>query len=438
MKASIPRVALLVILFGPAAPLEVRAAPVQESHEARSTPAQASTNVNTRYEVESAYITGVDASRVSLALRDDMKQLVGKKYDPEAAEAIAHRLRHEFDDFHISIKVKRGDEPERVKVVFVAERIWDRRFDLRGSPLLFTTEDAFSLSIVPGFETHHNYVSFGYVTDANELLERNTGWVVRYEHRKVGTSMVQVGVEYDYYHPAFQPETEAALVFAPTIPGIYRTREVFTPWIAVLPVPDVKLTFGATFQTLGMQYPLPYDQAAHAFTFGAQYRKQLRPRHGLRHTIAADYGLRDASRHLESDFLYRRQRVGGDYELRIEHHEFAAHFEGGHTSGVAPLYERFSIGSATTLRGWDKFDVAPLGGSRLLYGSLAYRYRPFELFYDFGTVWDPALDQVADWKHSVGIGLAVKSGFFMSVGVPCRFHGVTPVFLFGFRPWGRG
>ena len=305
------------------------------------------------------------------------------------------------------------------------------------SPLLYTTNDAFSLSIVPGFETHHNYFAFGYTTDANDLLERNTGWVVRYEHRQVGTSAVQVGVDYSYFHPAFQPETEIALVAAPMVPGIYRTRELFSPSISVLPVHDVKLTFGATFQTLEMQYPLPHDQAAHAFTFGAQYRKETR-RSGLEHSVGIDYGVRNATRRLESDLLYTRQRVGGDYTIGLAPHAFAFHFEGGHLSGAAPLYERFSIGSATTLRGWDKFDVAPVGGSRLLYGSMAYRYRAFELFYDFGTAWDPALGETADWKHSVGVGLAVKDGFFMSVGVPCRFHGVTPVFLFGFRPQGRG
>jgi hypothetical protein len=77
--------------------------------------------------------------------------------------------------------------------------------------------------------------------------------------------------------------------------------------------------------------------------------------------------------------------------------------------------------------------VAPFGAPRLLYGSLAYRYRPLEVFYDFGTVWDAQLGQSADWKHSVGIGVVWKHGFFASVGVPCRFHGVTPAFMFGFR-----
>ena len=394
---------------------------------------QAGTNVNARYEVESASVSGVGPSAVSQALRDDMQKLVGNKYDPEAAELLAGRLRKELPGYRVSVKVRRGDQTERVKVVFEAERIAKYPFELRVSPLLYTTNDAFSLSLVPGFDTHHNYFSFGLVTNANDLLERNSGVVLRYEHRKVGTSIVQVGVEYDYFWPEFQPETEAALALAPGVPGTYDTREVFTPSISLLPVPDLKVTVGASFQTLGMQFPAHVDQAAHAVIFGVQYRKDVRPHRGLRHIISADYSVRDASRTLESDFLYTRQWVGADYTLGMRRQQFGFHFQGGHLSGVAPLFERFSIGSATTLRGWDKFDVAPLGGTRLLYGSLAYRYRPFELFYDFGTAWDPALGQTADWKHSVGIGLAWRNGFFMSVGVPCRFHGVTPAFMFGFR-----
>jgi len=58
------------------------------------------------------------------------------------------------------------------------------------------------------------------------------------------------------------------------------------------------------------------------------------------------------------------------------------------------------------------------------------------VFYDFGTVWDPG--QTAELKHSIGFGLAWKNGLFVSLGVPLRFHGVTPAFMFGFRPQPRG
>jgi hypothetical protein len=432
---AIPRAALLLILFVPGvamarstANLGVCAAPATDH-----APQSGTANVNTRYEVESASVHGVEQWAVSQALRDDIQKLVGNKYDPEAAEHLADRLREDLAGYSIRVKVKRGEQTERVKVIFEAERIRRSPFEVRVSPLLYSTNDSFSGALVPAFDTHHNYLSFGVISNANDLLERNSGVVLRYEHRKVGTSAVQVGVEYDYFWPSFQPETETALALTPLVPGTYDTREVFAPSISILPIPDLKLTFGTSFQTLGMEHPAPYHQAAHAVTFGVQYRKEVRPRHGLRHTVSVDYAVRDASRRLESDLLYTRQWVAGDYTLGMRRQEFGFHFQGGHVTGVPPLFERFSIGSATMLRGWDKFDVAPLGGTRLLYGSLEYRYRVFELFYDFGTVWDVGLGQTADWKHSVGIGLAWQNGFFLSLGVPLRFHGVTPAFMFGFR-----
>ena len=124
--------------------------------------------------------------------------------------------------------------------------------------------------------------------------------------------------------------------------------------------------------------------------------------------------------------------MSGDYTLSTRHQDFMFRFQGGHIDGEPPLFDRFTIGNTATLRGWDKFDVAPLGGTRLLYGSLEYRYRPFQLFYDFGKVWDPG-QQAVEWKHSVGIGLAWKNGFFMSLGVPLKYHDITPVFMIGFR-----
>jgi outer membrane translocation and assembly module TamA len=412
------RVALALFLLGPVVAL------AQED--------QAATNVNSRYQVERVSIVGVAETKVSQALRDDMQTLVGNKYDPDAAEALAHRLRKELHGYSVTVKVKRGEHHDAVKVVFEVERIPERSFYIKLAPFLYSTKDGFSGALVPGGETHHNYFSAGVVSSADELLERNSGVMLRYEHRKVGTRMVQVGVEYDYFWPSFEDETKAALALAPWVPGTYDTREVFSPSISFLPIPDIKLTFGASFQTLAMERPILHDEAAHAFTFGAQYRRKAGSRQGVRHSIAADYLVREATATLESDFLYTLQFVSADYTLSTRHQDFMFRFRGGHIDGEPPLFDRFTIGNTATLRGWDKFDVAPLGGTRLLYGSLEYRYRPFQLFYDFGKVWDLG-QQAVEWKHSVGIGLAWKNGFFMSLGVPLKYHDITPVFMIGFR-----
>jgi hypothetical protein len=330
------------------------------------------------------------------------------------------------------VKAKRGEQQDAVKVVFEVERVRERSFDIKLPLFLFTSKDGFSGALVPGGETHHNYFSAGVVSSADELLERNSGVMLRYEHRKVGTRMVQIGVEYDYFWPSYEDEILVALALAPWVPGTYDTREVFSPSISFLPIRDIKLTFGASFQTLAMERPILHDESAHAFTFGAQYRRKAGSRDGFRHAIAADYLVREAAATLESDFLYTRQFVSADYTLSTRRQDFMFRFQGGHIDGEPPLFDRFTIGNSTTLRGWDKFEVAPLGGTRLLHGSLEYRYRPFQLFLDFGKVWDEGQQAVA-WKHSLGIGLAWKSGFFMSLAFPLRYHDVTPVFMIGLR-----
>jgi hypothetical protein len=418
MIHRISRIALVLCLLGPAVAL------AQED--------QAATNVNSRYQVERVSIVGIDDAKVSQALRDDMQKLVGAKYDPAAAEDLARRLRKELHDYSVSVKVRRGAQPEAVKVVFEVKRVRERSFDIKLPLFLFTSKDGFSGALVPGGETHHNYFSAGVVSSAEELLERNSGVMLRYEHRKVGTRMVQVGVEYDYFWPSYEDEIIVALALAPWVPGTYDTREVFSPSLSFLPIPDIKLTFGASFQTLAMEDPILHDEAAHAFTFGAQYRRVAGSRDGFRHSIAADYLLREATAELESDFLYTRQFVSAGYTLSTRRQDFMFRFQGGHIDGVPPLFDRFTIGNSATLRGWDKFEVAPLGGTRLLHGSLEYRYRPFQLFFDFGKVWDEGQQAVA-WKHSLGIGVAWKNGFFMSLGFPLRYHDVVPVFMIGLR-----
>ena len=101
----------------------------------------------------------------------------------------------------------------------------------------------------------------------------------------------------------------------------------------------------------------------------------------------------------------------------------------GGITGRAPLFERFSLGNSTTLRGWNKFDVAPLGGNRVAYASLEYGYSVFRVFYDTGAVWDSGRESRT--RHAVGFGIADRHGAFMLLGFPLRLNRVTPVFTVG-------
>jgi len=391
-------------------------------------------NVNSRYLVENVSLDGIDESEVGRSLRADMHRLVGRKYDRAAANDLAARLRKELRGYSVQVRVRRGEKPDHVKIVFDVEKNRNTLY-VRAAPFIYHSQESFSLDLGPAFQTHHNYVSVSYTTTADELLERNAGWRLRYEHRRVGTDVVQIGVEYDYFHPTFKAPTLAALALSPEIPGAYRVRENFAPSVSVLPVNGVTLTAGVSLQNLDFGVPAAPTAHAFAFTFDAQLQRVVVAGAGYRQEINADYSLRRAAPSLESDFDYTRHLVAGDYTLSRHRHLLGLHGRLGTIDGGAPLFERFSIGNSFLLRGWDKFDVAPLGGSRLAYGSLEYRYRPFQIFWDFGSVWDA--NRTATVRHSIGIGLVGKNtavgGWFVSLAFPVRLNDVGPVVMFGVR-----
>jgi hypothetical protein len=386
-------------------------------------------NVNARYDVEAVVVTGVSDSRLSQALRDDMQRMVGAKFSQETADALAARMRKELREYRVTVKVSRGKEPERVQVEFEAHRK-ESKGTLALPQLIYDSHDGFSGAITLGLETHHNVFAAGLVSSADELLERNAGFSFRYEHRRVGTDKLHVTLEYERYHQTFDDATKVAAAASPGAPDIYRTREGFSPAVALVPYPGVTLSAGLSFQSLDVELPAPHDVAVYAITFGASLRQKVRSG-GVVHAIAADYDLRAGTRRLESDLVYTRHLASADYTASVGRHVFGAHARFGDIDGAAPFFERFSLGNAALLRGWDKFDVAPLGGSRLVYGSLEYRYRPLRIFYDVGTVWDPPASPKA--QHALGFGLVSKEGLFLSVGFPVRLHEVKPAVMFGFR-----
>jgi outer membrane protein assembly factor BamA len=243
--------------------------------------------------------------------------------------------------------------------------------------------------------------------------------------------MVQLRIDFDSYHPVFNQATQAALAAAPDVPGVYRQRQNFAPSLSVIPLRDLKLSIGTSFERFQIQYPQTHTQTAYAGTADIQFRHIVRTQSHYRHDVRATYSLRTATRILDSDYVYARHFATVDYTVSKGRSLFGAHLQGGLITGTAPLFERFSLGNSLTLRGWNKFDLAPLGGTRSAHGSLEYRYRPFQFFYDVGTVYD--LGQPARVRHGLGIGYVSRDGFFASLAFPVRLHNVVPMFILGFR-----
>jgi outer membrane protein assembly factor BamA len=93
------------------------------------------------------------------------------------------------------------------------------------------------------------------------------------------------------------------------------------------------------------------------------------------------------------------------------------------------MFERFSLGNTGALRGYNKFDFAPLGGDRVVYGSLDYRYRKITVFYDVGSVWDAGEEITVRPSVGLGVGNSEKQDFFLGVAVPLIESGMTPTFM---------
>jgi len=96
----------------------------------------------------------------------------------------------------------------------------------------------------------------------------------------------------------------------------------------------------------------------------------------------------------------------------------------GSSDGAVPFFKRYFLGGATNLRGWGRFEVAPLSGGGLPIGgtkfsnvSVEFRAPLFGsfggvLFLDAGNVWGDKsgeLGKDTGWRYDVGPGLRYQT-----------------------------
>jgi outer membrane translocation and assembly module TamA len=144
--------------------------------------------------------------------------------------------------------------------------------------------------------------------------------------------------------------------------------------------------------------------------------------------VRASYSVRSGTHILESDPAFTRHLVEARYRFRRRRTDLSVGFLAGKIIGAAPLFERFTLGNAETLRGWNKFDLDPLGGSHMAHGNIDYSYGGFLVFYDTGAVWDRP--EQREQKQSVGVGCK-KGGFQLAVAFPVKSGAADPVFYAG-------
>jgi hypothetical protein len=394
-------------------------------------------NVNTRYTVETVVVSGdgwssnlgtdPHSEKISSMLRRDILALIGNKLNPVALDQMASRLRREFHARTVEHHVLRGQTPEYVRVIFQI-KLRPTRFDLSVPKFLYSTRQGWN-GAVEGSATvaSHNAFTVGIVSDVDELTERYAGVVARYENTSLGADRARLGFEFESYHEQWNANTLALQPTDSNVGAPYRARENFQPEATFVLAKPLSLTIGTSFERMQDEGPAAQTQSSNAMFTTLRYHELLEDSNNQQDLDAA-YSLRAATRVLGSDFIFSRHRWDFRYTLTRGKTVIIDDLSAGVITGHAPLYERFVLGNSTTLRGWNKYDLDPLGGDRMIHNSVDVRYGIFQIFYDSGAVWDHNDSAVV--RHSAGIG--VRQGIFsLAVAFPLREGRIDPVLILG-------
>lgn len=417
----------LVLAFAVAMSLSAQTPTINPTGDETQGNSPQQTNVNSRYTVESVGIANLRHYHVSRSLMDEMQHLVGAHVNTERFQRYAERISQELHGCQVVFKLSRGAEPEYVRVTFEIHAP-KTGFALEAPTLLYNSSQGFSGEGDAVLNVGANRFTFGVLSDGDTLIERASGVRARYDRLDVGSDRVRLSFEFDNYHQQYNRASEDAALETAAAPALYRTRTNFEPSATVKIAGPMTWTFGLSFQQLEPQLATARTESSNAVVNTLRYDRQWEDSGSGKHRLSAAYTLRAATNFLNSAYAYTRHAVDATYHWKRDHQSAEVAFFGGVIGGEAPLFDRFVLGTSSTLRGWDKYDLDPLGGSRVAYGSVGYGYRLVRAFYDTGAIWDKGGHPQR--RQSVGIGVKVE-GVLLAVAFPIRSDHVEPIFIAG-------
>jgi Omp85 superfamily domain len=405
----------------------------------RREPPDRDDNVNSRYIVEEAHLTGVPDAELTQALRDDLRALIGKRLDSGEADRFQERLERELPRYDVSRRIRRGSEIGRIRLVYEARKkelpAWLRFESLRSNFVYHSEQGAGAYLDVGIGDRNIRFTPIAVIDDADDLVEEYSGYGLRFETRKLGTRRLGASLEWSSFDQDWRTETLGALAFKPEIPGLYEERSTITPLLKFALSPDVSVAAGVSISELEPISPVTDSQMANAVVASLEFNRRWKEASDAAHRVEGSFGVRAGSRSLESDLAYTRYFGQGTYRFDFgRHHVQAAGMAGGIT-GHPPLFERFTLGDSTTLRGWDKYEIAPAGGDRVIHSSIEYRYTGLALFLDIGSVWDANTERQV--RVSTGFGFHGGPAFFV-VGFPLNTDNLSAIVMMGLRIPGVG
>jgi hypothetical protein len=415
-------------------------APAGETQESSAT--NVDLNINSRYTIESINFVDHHEYKLSPSALDEIRHLVGGKVNTEALDRLALRIRGELRAHDVTFKLTRGAEPESVRVLINVERAggsFDASVPNLGynSVLGFTGTGQLVSTIGP------NAFTVRALRDSDNLIERVSGIQAIYERPVLANGRIRVGFEFDGYQDQYASATLTALdsTSRPSSlsAGAYGSRLNYEPSATFVIAAPLTFSIGLSFEQLNsLPSGLPSaarSESANAVVSTLRYHQRWAGSGDSTQQLDAGYSLRAATTLLASDLPYTRHLAHLKYNYSSRTQSVEVTVMAGAISGEAPLFERFSIGDSTLLRGWNKYDLDPLGGNRLAYGSVTYGYHVMRIFYDAGSVWDqgksPEAKESAGVGISSGLGVLEKGAFLVALAFPLREGHVTPVLIAG-------
>ena len=405
------------------------------------------TNINSRYIIDAVEFEGLKV-RISEELKAELDDLVGDNVNSALLNNLRDRIARDNPGMNADVtwKLQRSASAQHVKVVYEVRRAKNNlSFGLTGGS--YHSRQGFSIPKLSLNYTHEPIGTFKFwmANNADELIERYAGYGVGYS---LGTQPLQsvrirLDLNYSSYRAQWKTNTLEADQQSIHSPGLYRLRDTLSGFVNFThPLsPRMLLTAdaGVEFTEVQMQTPTTGFQKSNNVRAGIQSSYSRRPgtyshEWGWAYRISAGTGV------LDSDFIYARHEVTGHYTFTDQPHSIQFDFQAGRITGDAPMYERFSIGNARTLRGWNKYEINPLGGNRVVYGSAGYGYKIITGFYDVGSVWDSG--ERSELRQTVGVRLGKPrcrltllvphpECFSVAVGFPINGGNARPSFILG-------
>jgi hypothetical protein len=413
-------------------------------------------NINARYPVESVLLEGAERSQLTDALWNDMQKMVGQPLNDGEAERIRNAMVSELGSrYTVARNVRRGARDRQVTVVYVAAKSPMIRWPGPRSLFAYHTKQGitafampFSFSMTNGEKTTNVSlptndpqggtgqvrVRFGFGTNGDELVERYKGLRFQIEGYEFLSERLAFRVDLSTFGAKWKSQTRLAAPLSPEVPALYRSRYVVEPAVAFALTPDLFVSAGVNLTGLRLEAVAQTDSIRSAVG-GIRYDRKFGDGSSSRQ-LMANYRVVAATRALNSDLVYTRHFFDSHFIVRRNKTFFKLAVTGGRIAGSAPLYDRFSIGNTLTARGWNKYDIAPLGATRMLHGTLEAGRSGVRLFYDAGSVWDRG--QAIPVRHSLGLtfGAGDRTGEgFLTIAAAFRNSRLEPTVMLRF--WGR-